>query len=219
MVDQDGTGRISREGVLELLKVIGEALTQMLGEWCEVVVHDLEDLEHCIVSITGNVTGRKVGGHMTDLGLALLRSGQTEPLTNYTGYTDDGKTLKCSTIFVHDENGEPFADLCINLDVTPLLLLDRFVRGLISHSQEPDVAESFFANLDRTVQTVIAQATSEVGKPISFMTKGDRIKMVSLLDERGVFQLRKSVPLIAECLGVTEKTIYNYLNELATEKS
>jgi predicted transcriptional regulator YheO len=49
------------------------------------------------------------------------------------------------------------------------------------------------------------------------MSKSDRVQVVKLLDERGVFQLRKSVPLVAERLGVTQKTVYNYLTELEVE--
>ena len=33
-----------------------------------------------------------------------------------------------------------------------------------------------------------------------------------LLDERGAFQLRKSVEEVADALGVSRFTVYNYLN-------
>jgi len=50
------------------------------------------------------------------------------------------------------------------------------------------------------------------------MTKGDRVRVVNMLEGRGAFQLRKSVPLVAKRLGVTEKTIYSYLAELEVER-
>lgn len=199
---------------MELLKMIGEAVSATVGEWCEVVVHDLADLEHSIVWIKGNVTGRKVGGHMTDLGLARLRAGQLEPLLGYTTYTEDGKTLRSSSIFIQDQEGNPIASLCINLNITPFLLFDRFLHALTTQGQEPDVTESFSEDLTQMVENTIAQCAYEVGKPISLMSKADRMQVVDLLDDRGVFQLRKSVPLVAKHLGVTQKTIYNYLTEL-----
>jgi predicted transcriptional regulator YheO len=209
----------SREALLGVLTAIGESFSATLGEWCEVVVHDLRDLEHSIVYISGNVTDRKVGGHLTDLGLANIRAGRTEPLVNYTAYTDDGKTLKSSSTFVHDEHGEPVAALCINLNVTPLLLFSRFLRTLPAGEAEPDVSESFSQDLAQMVETMIAECGYQIGKPLSLMTKSDRKKVVGMLDERGVFQVRKSVPLVAERLGVTHKTIYNYLAELSGEES
>jgi predicted transcriptional regulator YheO len=35
---------------------------------------------------------------------------------------------------------------------------------------------------------------------------------VRLLDERGAFQLRKSIEDVADALGVSRITVYNYLN-------
>jgi predicted transcriptional regulator YheO len=207
----------NREALLETLSTIGDGVCAVLGEWCEVVIHDLRDLDHSIVHISGNVTGRKEGGHLTDLGLANIRSGHTEPLMNYTSYTDDGKTLKSSSVFVHDENGDPVAAFCINLNVTPLLLFTRFLRTLPAGQEEPEFSESFSPDLGQMVETMIAECAYQVGKPISLMSKSDRVQVVKLLDERGVFQLRKSVPLVAERLGVTQKTVYNYLTELEAQ--
>ena len=209
----------NREALLEVLKAIGDGVSGTLGEWCEVVIHDLRDLEHSIVYVSGNVTGRKVGGPMTDLGLTHIRAGRTEPLVNYTSYTDDGKTLRCSSMFIHDENGNPVASFCLNVNVTPLLLFSRFLRTLPAGQDESDVTELFSEDLAQMVETLIAECAYRVGKPVSMMTKDDRMKLVALLEEKGVFQLRKSVPLVAKRLGVTQKTIYNYLAELGAEKA
>jgi predicted transcriptional regulator YheO len=137
---------------------------------------------------------------------------------NYTAYTDDGKTVKSSSIFVHDENDNPVAAFCINLNVTPLLLFTRFLRTLPAGQEEADLSESFSPDLGQMVETIIAECAYQVGKPISVMSKSDRVQVVKLLDERGVFQLRKSVPLVAERLGVTQKTVYNYLTQLEGQK-
>jgi predicted transcriptional regulator YheO len=220
MIDLDELSKMgSKEEMLRILKTVGESLSAALGDWCEVVVHDLTDLDHSIVWIGGNLTARKVGGHMTDLGLAQLRAGQLEPLVNYTSYTEDGKTLKCSSLLIQDEHGKPVAGFCINLNVTPFLLFDRFLHTVACHEQEPNVVmESFSQDLAQMVETMIAECAYQIGKPLSLMTKNDRVRVVNLLDGRGVFQLRKSVSLVAERLGVTEKTIYNYLAELEDEQ-
>jgi predicted transcriptional regulator YheO len=221
MIDLDELGRMGSKGeILRILKTVGESVSAALGDWCEVIVHDLENLDHSIVWIGGNLTGRKVGGHMTDLGLAQLRAGQLEPLVNYTVYTEDGKTLKCTSMFIQDERGTPVAGFCVNLNVTPFILFDRFLHTLAYHEQEPDVfTESFSQDMAQMVETMIAECSYQIGKPLSLMTKNDRVRVVSLLDDRGAFQLRKSVTLVAQRLGVTEKTIYNYLAELEGERS
>lgn len=220
MISLDKLDNLKREEVFGILAAVGQMLSETLGEWCEVVVHDLsQDLEHSIVSISGDVTGRSIGGHITDLGLAKLRAGQTEPLINYTSYTADGKTLRSSSIFMHDEKGEPFLAFCVNLNLTPVLLFEGFLRNLTSYKQKSGVTEFFSEDVSNMLDTMIAECVNQIGKPVSLMSKRDRKQVVWTLDERGVFQLRRSVPLAAERLGVTEKTIYNYLTELESERS
>ncbi|WP_199430333.1 helix-turn-helix domain-containing protein [Qaidamihabitans albus] len=62
--------------------------------------------------------------------------------------------------------------------------------------------------LDRLVREVEA----EVGSPLAELDRPGKQRAVRLLEERGAFQLRKSVAAIAEALGVTRFTVYNYLN-------
>jgi predicted transcriptional regulator YheO len=207
------------EALLRLLTVIGDGVSETMGEWCEVVIHDLRDLDNSVVHISGNVTGRKVGDHVPVAGLANIRAGRTEPLVNYTAYTDDGKTLRSTTIHVHDESGKPIATFCMNLNVTPLLLFSRFLSTLPAGQEESGAGESFSQDLGQVVEAMIAECGHKVGKPVSLMSKSDRVQVVKLLEERGVFQLKKSVPLVAERLGVTRKTIYNYLVGLQEEKA
>ncbi|HUW10906.1 MAG TPA: PAS domain-containing protein [Anaerolineae bacterium] len=216
MAGSTALNRACKSEVLELLKTVGETVTATVGQWCEVVIHDLADLEHSIVFLRGDVTGREVGGHMTDFGLTKLRAGQTEPIINYKIYSDDGRTLRSSSIFIHDEDGSPIATFSIHLDITSAQLAEGFLRNLTSFGgDKPRLSESYREDVPEMVEAAIAEAAYDARKPISLMTKKDRVKMVAALEARGVFQLRQSVPLIAKRLGVTRKTIYNYLAELA----
>ncbi|QUQ65040.1 helix-turn-helix domain-containing protein [Kutzneria sp. CA-103260] len=58
----------------------------------------------------------------------------------------------------------------------------------------------------------IAEVESEFGSPLSELSRADKQRAVRLLEERGAFEMRKSVPAVAEALGVTRFTVYNYLN-------
>jgi predicted transcriptional regulator YheO len=46
------------------------------------------------------------------------------------------------------------------------------------------------------------------------MSKTDRMRVVQMLDDAGMLELRKAIPTIAHFLGVTRFTIHNYINEL-----
>ncbi|UZJ24210.1 helix-turn-helix domain-containing protein [Rhodococcus antarcticus] len=59
---------------------------------------------------------------------------------------------------------------------------------------------------------LLENLTAEMGAPLHTLDRARRQRAVRLLDERGAFQYRKSVETVAEALGVTRFTIYNYLN-------
>ena len=59
---------------------------------------------------------------------------------------------------------------------------------------------------------VIAEVEAELGGPLSGLSRADKQRAVRLLEERGAFEVRRSVPAVAEALGVTRFTVYNYLN-------
>ena len=51
-----------------------EFLGQALGPTYEIVLHDLKDPDHSIVAIAnGDLSGRSIGGPLTDLALKLLQ--------------------------------------------------------------------------------------------------------------------------------------------------
>jgi hypothetical protein len=62
--------------------------------------------------------------------------------------------------------------------------------------------------LDRMIATVEA----ELGAPLAELSREGKQRAVRLLDERGAFQLRKSVEEVADALSVSRFTVYNYLN-------
>jgi uncharacterized protein YqgV (UPF0045/DUF77 family) len=64
------------------------------------------------------------------------------------------------------------------------------------------------AGLDR----MIADVAAELGGPLATLPRADKQRAVRLLEERGAFEFRKSAESVAEALGVTRFTVYNYLN-------
>jgi len=63
-----------------------------------------------------------------------------------------------------------------------------------------------------TLDRLIGAVEAELGAPLAELSREDKQRAVRLLDERGAFQLRKSVEELADVLGVSRFTVYNYLN-------
>jgi predicted transcriptional regulator YheO len=64
--------------------------------------------------------------------------------------------------------------------------------------------------LDRLIEAVEA----ELGGPLPTMSRENNQLAVRLLDERGAFILRRAVEDVADAMGVSRITVYNYLNAI-----
>ena len=64
--------------------------------------------------------------------------------------------------------------------------------------------------LDRLIDAVEA----ELGGRLPELCREDKQRAVRLLDERGAFTLRRAVEQVADAMGVSRITVYNYLNAI-----
>lgn len=193
---------------------VGEAVYRTIGPQCEVVVHDLIDMEQSIVWIKGTVTERNLGGCMTARGLSLVRAGRTEDSYNYSTRTRSGKMVRSSLIFVNDASGNPMICMEVNFDASPFVAFRRALETLADPLEAYDFHDAFIDDAPQMLETMCQRAVEFVGKPTAQMDKSDRLRVVQLLDDAGAFELRKAIPSIASYLGVTRFTIHNYLNEI-----
>lgn len=53
-------------------------IVKMFGDRCEVAVHDFTNLQHSLIHLAGNVTGRKIDPPITDLVLNELTKKQED---------------------------------------------------------------------------------------------------------------------------------------------
>jgi hypothetical protein len=67
-------------------------------------------------------------------------------------------------------------------------------------------------HLGATIAGLIEAAELSMGKGVNTMTRTEKQHVVRFLDDRGAFLIRRAVEDVAERLGVTRFTIYNYLD-------
>jgi selenocysteine lyase/cysteine desulfurase/predicted transcriptional regulator YheO len=177
-------------------------LAAMLGPGNEVLLHDLGRLPDSIIAIAGDLTGRGVGGPMTDLLLGLVRRGTTQDLTNYRTHGPDGRPIRSSTLFLRDAAGVAIGCLCVNSVDT---------GASPGGNGEP---ESFPPDVDSLQRFLVERAVGKAGIPVELMKKRHKAAVVRELEEAGYFLIKDAVDHLAGHLDVTRYTIYNYLNEI-----
>jgi predicted transcriptional regulator YheO len=55
---------------------------------------------------------------------------------------------------------------------------------------------------------------TELAGPLDQLSREDKQRAVRLLDQHGAFILRRAVEDVADAMGVSRITVYNYLNAL-----
>lgn len=78
------------------------------------------------------------------------------------------------------------------------------------------VAYARVGSLVDALGNLVRRIEEELGASLPELDRTDKQIAVRLLDERGAFLLRRSIEDIADLMGVSRITIYNYLNAIRT---
>ena len=188
-------------------------IATILGNDAEVLLHDVRDVNHSIVAIVnGEISGREVGGPATDLVLNILSSPQLRSQTfiaNYRSRSRAGVAFKSHTYIIRGE-GEIIGMICINVDVRKWMqareLLNAFTR--MDELGEDEPHEQLGVTTEETARGAIQRRILDAGVEPSLMSAEERARLISQLDDDGLFLLKGTVSELATELLVSEATIY-----------
>jgi hypothetical protein len=76
------------------------------------------------------------------------------------------------------------------------------------------VAAVRMAPLHGALERLIEGVERELGGSLPSLSREQKQRAIRLLDERGAFTLRRAVEDVADAMGVSRITVYNYLNAL-----
>jgi predicted transcriptional regulator YheO len=199
-----------------LLEDIAVGIARQFGTNCEVAIHDTtHGADRTIAFIqNGHVTGRKVGDSASETVLKALKDKSTENRYAYVTNSKDGRMLRSSTINIRNADNQIIAVLCINLDISDLVLAKRSLEELTTVDDSSEDAVTIPGDVNNLLDQLIEESHKLIGKPISAMTKEDKMRAIQFLDQKGALLVMKSSVRISEYYGISKYTLYNYLNGL-----
>jgi predicted transcriptional regulator YheO len=210
--------------IVERYRPLVEPLGLALGPLSEVVLHDFSKLPNSIVAISGNLSGRLVGGPSTDFALKNLASERPKPYEiGYETIMANGRICRSSSIHLFGSSPVPVGSLCINSDVSAFVEARSLLDALIS-IREPSPAEArpvenFRQNIEEVSTDIISDAIRATGVAVDAMSRKHKVAVVAALKDRGFFLLRDGIDLAGTALGVSRFTIYKYLNDLEEQSA
>lgn len=217
-----------RAFVMSALHPIVQMLGTIVGPNIEIVLHDMMQPESSVVAIAnGHISNRAVGssiinGPKYDKGFAAAKHELSERGTaehsiiqDYVTVTNNGQQLKSATVIFRDAAGDPFATLCLNADMSMFHMAHAWLERLLQQKVEVAPApRSEEPEMDTLMKEIISDAVHTFNKPVTSMTKEEKIHAVQEMLQRGLFMVRGGVERAAAALHVSRFTIYNYQEEL-----
>lgn len=207
---------MTEKEAFEFLDRTAKGIAEMFGSSCETLVQNMADPSHPILSIyNGQVSGREVGSTQDILGSSrpIDENAMMRDFVNLYATTPSGSQIKSSTFHLIGE-GYNLA-LGIDFDYSSLVYANRILVDLMS--ADADLQSALWRGGDNGLEQIFDECLAAIGKPITALGKNDRVKIVALLEQKGAFSFRKSVPYVAKRLQVSRYTVYKYLDQLTSQ--
>ena len=202
-----------QDAIIAALISVVDGIAATFGPVCEVVLHDYRRPENSVVAIAGSVTGRHVGGAMSEIGMRMVARGdEAADELNYVTRTEAGKLVKSSTMLLRDSSGAVFGALCVNVDVTAASEVHALLGALAGTGAAPEEAPvtTFGDDIDSVVDVML---DAHRHQSWALLDRAGRLDLFRSLDERGVFAVRRAIEQVAGRLGISRASAYSYLSQ------
>jgi len=194
---------------LELHLPLCEAIVALFHPFVEVAVHDIR--RERIVALWNPLSERKVGDRSLVDELPES-SDEARVIGPYPQVLADGRTITSVSVVLHNAKGAKRGLLCINFDRSPLDgtidLLSRFGAPM---RERP--AELFDRDWREQIALLVDDECRTRRLRRDRLTRAQRLALVRLMDERGLFSTRHAAGHAARAVGVSRTTIYALLKE------
>lgn len=195
----------------------------ILGSNYEFVLHvlDPDGSSHIGHIVNGELSGRSLNGPLTDYAKKLISDKvyvNQDFIVDYVGEGPRGKKFRSSTLFIKDRTGHLQGLLCINFDadvyrkvakdILKLANLSMEIEHIEKETDQEQPLEKLTDNIRHIIYTVIDKEVLESGAQLSPEQK--RLA-ISKLKDFGVFDVKGTINEVADIMGMSESSVYRYL--------
>ncbi|CAH0524482.1 Transcriptional regulator DauR [Vibrio hippocampi] len=207
--------------ILKSYEAVVDGLASLIGPFCEIVLHSLEDLNTSAVKIAnGENTGRQVGSPITDLALKMLKDiegSERNFSRSYFTRAKGGVFMKSITIAIRNGDNRVIGLLCINvnLDAPFSQILQSFMPT--QEAKEAASSVNFASDVEELVDQTVERTIEDINadKSVSNNTKNRQIVME--LFDKGIFDIKDAINRVADRLNISKHTVYLYIRQRKTE--
>lgn len=186
-----------------------EAIVALLQPFAEVAVHDIR--RDRIVGIWNPISERRIGDRSLIDELPPYAE-DARVIGPYPKVLADGRAVTSVSVVLLNAKGSRRGLLCINLDRSPFDgMIDVLVRFAAPVEDRPP--ELFERDWREQILLVVDEVCRSRRLRRDRLTREQRLDLIRVLDERGLFSTRNAAPHAARALGVSRTTVYVLLKE------
>ncbi|WP_443091131.1 helix-turn-helix transcriptional regulator [Basfia succiniciproducens] len=202
--------------ILNSYKAVVEGVSALLGSHCEILLHSLEDLDNTAVYIAnGHNTNRQAGTTLSEADLQSLQAMENGMVLKpyFTRHKGNNGLMKSTSIAIRNGKRQIIGLLCINLNLE--VPVSQFIQAFIPTQDYPITTAGNFASsveelVLQTVETTIEEITAD--RLVANNNKNRQI--VTTLFEKGIFDIKDAINLVAERLNISRHTVYLYIRQI-----
>ncbi|EAK4279693.1 DNA-binding protein [Campylobacter upsaliensis] len=220
-------GEEQKEQFIRLTHFLGE----VLGVQYEVVFHIIEKDGARIAAIANNhISGRTLNSPLTAFASELIQNKrylETDFLCDYKALVGQSKLIRGSTFFI--KHGDDLVGiLCINHDtsimrdiVCKIIDLEKigdigaFLGKCEFNSPSVETLSPSVETLSPSIEDILAQSVDASYLDSKYqLSIEQKEELVGKLYEKGIFNIKGAVPIVAKFLKISEPSVYRYLKNL-----
>ncbi|GHT65116.1 hypothetical protein FACS1894110_06230 [Spirochaetia bacterium] len=210
--------------IIDSYKNTVDALGAYLGEAFEVVLHQLDDLDHSLIkAANGFHSGRSEGAPITDLSISLLediKEGQANKekpanaglFRTYYSKGKYGKPVKSVTTVIYGEKGRAIGLLGINMYLDSPI--SAFLQSFTFNETKGYIQENYTSDSEELICQTLEKIRKEVEGDESVLVSQKNKEIVTILYHQGIFKLKDAVKIVSEKLGISRNTVYLHIRAL-----
>lgn len=193
-----------------------DGIAAFFGKYCEVVLYSLENPGKAIVKIvnshhTRRSSGEGMSDHAVQAVLDYMETGRQDQ-SCYTTSSAGGEPMR-TTQTVITNGGRPIGLLGISFNMA--IPMTEFISDFSLFKSPAESAQILAAD---SVEGLIHNAVTDIVKDISTninIPNHEKNKYIVYgLHEKGIFEIKGAVVLVAKELRLSKYTIYSYIREL-----
>ncbi|HBO38975.1 MAG TPA: hypothetical protein DD638_09965 [Pasteurellaceae bacterium] len=201
--------------ILNSYRAVVDGVSALIGEHCEIVLHSLEDLEHSAICIAnGHNTNRQEGSPITDLALKSLHNMKTDSVSKpYFTRAKSNSLMKSVTIAIRNKNQRIIGLLCININLD--VPVSQFLQALMPASEQSETSTvNFASSVEELVVQTVEKTIEEVTTDRLVANNNKNRQIVVSLFEKGIFDIKDAINLVADRLDISRHTVYLYIRQI-----